>query len=81
VIADPVIFRDSRGHWPSPSSTAAHGCRLKARHPREIIDSLKEEGYQEFVLVERMFFPDMKVYHGEEIPEKSDYMSVLYARR
>jgi precorrin-2/cobalt-factor-2 C20-methyltransferase len=55
--------------------------RLKARHPKKIITDLKKEGYREFVLVERMFFPDMKVYHGEEIPEKSDYMSVLYARR
>jgi precorrin-2/cobalt-factor-2 C20-methyltransferase len=55
--------------------------RLKARHPREIIASLRADGYREFILVERMFFPDMKVYHGDEIPEKSDYMSVLYARR
>jgi precorrin-2/cobalt-factor-2 C20-methyltransferase len=55
--------------------------RLKARHPQEIIAGLKTEGYREFVLVERMFFPDMKVYRDDEIPKKSDYMSVLYARR
>ena len=55
--------------------------RLKARHPKRIIQDLKGEGYQDFVLVERMFFPDMKIYRGEEIPERSDYMSVLYARR
>lgn len=55
--------------------------RLKARHPQEIVIGLKAEGYREFVLVERMFFPDMKIYRGDEIPEKSDYMSVLYARR
>jgi precorrin-2/cobalt-factor-2 C20-methyltransferase len=55
--------------------------RLKARHPQEIVIGLKAEGYREFVLVERMFFPDMKIYRGNEIPEKSDYMSVLYARR
>ncbi len=55
--------------------------RLKARHPKKIIANLQSEGYREFVLVERMFFPDMKVYRGDEIPEKSDYMSVLYARR
>ena len=55
--------------------------RLKARHPKKIVAGLKAEGYREFVLVERMFFPDMKVYRDNEIPEKSDYMSVLYARR
>jgi precorrin-2/cobalt-factor-2 C20-methyltransferase len=62
---------------PAPSALI----RLKTRHPQEIIADLKAEGYREFVLVERMFFPDMKVYRGDEIPEKSDYMSVLYARR
>jgi len=55
--------------------------RLKARHPRKIMDELKRDGYREFILVERMFFSDMKIYHDNEIPEKSDYMSVLYARR
>ncbi|MFA5332214.1 MAG: cobalt-factor II C(20)-methyltransferase [Methanoregula sp.] len=55
--------------------------RLKARHPRKIVGDLMHDGYREFVLVERMFFPDMKIYRNEEIPEKTDYMSVLYARR
>jgi precorrin-2/cobalt-factor-2 C20-methyltransferase len=55
--------------------------RLKARHPQEIVAGLRVEGYREFVLVERMFFSDMKVYRNDEIPTKSDYMSVLYARR
>ncbi len=55
--------------------------RLKARHPKKIVAGLKAEGYEEFILVERMFFPDMKVYQNDEIPEKSDYMSVLYARQ
>ena len=55
--------------------------RLKARHPKKIVSDLTREGYTEFVLVERMSFPDMKVYRNEEIPEKTDYMSVLYARR
>jgi precorrin-2/cobalt-factor-2 C20-methyltransferase len=55
--------------------------RLKARHPQEIVTGLRAEGYREFVLVERMFFEDMKIYRDDEIPKKSDYMSVLYARR
>jgi precorrin-2/cobalt-factor-2 C20-methyltransferase len=54
---------------------------LKVRHPREKAAELRKEGYSEFVLVERMYFPDMKVYRNEDLPEKSDYLSVMYARR
>jgi len=54
---------------------------LKVRRPQERADKLRAEGYREFVLVERMFFPDMKVYRNHELPEKSDYMSVMYARK
>lgn len=52
---------------------------LKVRRPRERADRLRSEGYREFVLVERMFFPDMRVYRTGDLPEKSDYMSVMYA--
>jgi precorrin-2/cobalt-factor-2 C20-methyltransferase len=57
------------------------GCRivLKVKKPRETIDQLRSEGYREFILVERMFLSDMRVYRGEEIPDTSDYMSILYA--
>jgi precorrin-2/cobalt-factor-2 C20-methyltransferase len=54
---------------------------LKVRRPRERADQLRTEGYTDFVLVERMFFPDMKVYRNSALPEKSDYMSVMYARK
>lgn len=54
---------------------------LKVRHPRQKAAELRREGYCEFVLIERMYFPDMKVYRNENLPEKSDYMSVMYARR
>jgi precorrin-2/cobalt-factor-2 C20-methyltransferase len=54
---------------------------LKVRHPREAADALRKEGYREFVLVERMYFPDMKVYRNKDLPERSDYLSVMYARR
>jgi precorrin-2/cobalt-factor-2 C20-methyltransferase len=54
---------------------------LKVRKPKEKAASLAGEGYREFVLVERMFFDDMKVYRNAELPEKSDYMSVMYARK
>ena len=49
--------------------------------PKEKADELRTEGYREFVLVERMYFADMKVYRNEELPEESDYLSVMYARR
>jgi precorrin-2/cobalt-factor-2 C20-methyltransferase len=54
---------------------------LKVRRPQEQADQLRAAGYRDFVLVERMFFPDMKVYHTSDLPEKSDYMSVMYARK
>jgi precorrin-2/cobalt-factor-2 C20-methyltransferase len=54
---------------------------LKVRRPREKADQLRAEGYREFVLVERMFFADMKIYRNTPLPEKSDYMSVMYARK
>jgi len=54
---------------------------LKVRRPKEKVAELRKAGYREFVLVERMFFSDMKVYRGDDLPEKSDYLSVMYARR
>jgi precorrin-2/cobalt-factor-2 C20-methyltransferase len=59
------------------------GCRilLKVKRPKEMVKKLKNEGYREFVLVERMFLPDMRVCRGDDIPEKSDYLSILYAGR
>jgi precorrin-2/cobalt-factor-2 C20-methyltransferase len=54
---------------------------LKVRHPREKAAELRRQGYCEFVLVERMYFPDMRIYRNEDLPEKSDYLSVMYARR
>ncbi len=54
---------------------------LKVRRPREQAQVLRKEGFSEFVLVERMYFPDMKVYRNDDLPETSDYLSVLYARR
>lgn len=62
------------------SETGA-GIFLKVRSPKKKAAELQKEGYQKFVLVERMFFSDMRVYHDDELPEKSDYMSVMYARK
>jgi precorrin-2/cobalt-factor-2 C20-methyltransferase len=54
---------------------------LKVRRPREQADTLRADGYREFILVERMFFDDMKIFRDTMLPEKSDYMSVMYARK
>jgi precorrin-2/cobalt-factor-2 C20-methyltransferase len=54
---------------------------LKVKHPKKTAEDLRSKGYREFVLVERMYFPDMKVYRNKDLPEKSDYLSVMYARR
>ena len=54
---------------------------LKVKRPKEKADELRRKGYREFVLVERMYFEDMKVYRNDDLPEKSDYLSVMYARR
>jgi precorrin-2/cobalt-factor-2 C20-methyltransferase len=54
---------------------------LKVKHPKKKADELRRQGYREFVLVERMYFEDMKVYRNDDLPEKSDYLSVMYARR
>jgi precorrin-2/cobalt-factor-2 C20-methyltransferase len=54
---------------------------LKVRKPKETAKKLKDEGYSSFVLVERMFMDQMKVYKGNDLPETCDYMSILYAGR
>ncbi|PKL58244.1 MAG: cobalt-factor II C(20)-methyltransferase [Methanomicrobiales archaeon HGW-Methanomicrobiales-5] len=71
----------NEGFTVSDGTTSATKILLKVRKPRERADQLRAEGYREFVLVERMFFEDMNVYRNENLPEKSDYMSVMYARK
>lgn len=54
---------------------------LKVRSPRKIMDRLRSSGYSQFHLVEKMFLDGERVYHGDDIPERCDYMSVMFARR
>ena len=54
---------------------------LKVRRPKETAERLAREGYRDFVLVERMYMEDMRVYRGNSLPETSDYFSILYAGR
>lgn len=55
--------------------------RLKVTAPADEARKLMTEGYREFFLVERISMDDEKVYSGDNLPEKSNYFSVLYARR
>lgn len=54
---------------------------LKVRKPAEAVCRLKKEGYNHFVLVERMYMDGEKVYRDAEMPRRSDYFSILFARR
>jgi len=54
---------------------------LKVKKPQATRDRLKQEGFSEFVLVERMFMDNMKVYRDEELQQTSDYFSIMFARR
>ncbi|MEN6611180.1 MAG: cobalt-factor II C(20)-methyltransferase, partial [Methanoregulaceae archaeon] len=86
-ISSITAFASAAGISLSGGFVVSDGCEpdarilLKVRKPKEKMEELIREGYREFALVERMFMEDMKVYHGPDLPEKSDYMSVLYAKR
>ncbi|MDD1718831.1 MAG: cobalt-factor II C(20)-methyltransferase [Methanoregulaceae archaeon] len=54
---------------------------LKVRKPRDCMKALINEGFSRFILVERMYLPEMKVYRDGEMPVECDYMSVMYAER
>lgn len=54
---------------------------LKVRNPKERAAQLRSEGFSEFILVEKMYLPDMRIYRNEDLPDQSEYLSVLYARR
>jgi precorrin-2/cobalt-factor-2 C20-methyltransferase len=73
-LSDGFLVTDGLG--PAP-------CRimLKVRRPRDVSEILRKEGYRSFILVERMYMQDMQVYRDADLPEESDYMSILYARR
>lgn len=70
-----------QGFAVTDGGNVVHRLILKVRHPREIAAQLVREGYTDFVLVERMFLDKMKVHCGEALPERSDYMSIMFARR
>jgi len=58
-------------------------CRilLKVKRPKETAERLRKEGFRKFVLVERMYLPDMRICRDAELPETCDYLSIMYAGR
>lgn len=74
ALSDGLLVTDTSG-------SASARIVLKVRKPRVLAEKLRAEGYRSFVLVERMYMEDMKVYRDGDLPETSDYLSILYARR
>lgn len=54
--------------------------RIKATRPKKLEAELRVRGFEEFILGTRLFTVDERIVRGE-MPEKSDYFSVLLARR
>ncbi len=54
--------------------------RIKAIRPGKMARELQERGFEEFVLGRMLFTPEEKIIRGT-LPEKSDYFSVLLARK
>ncbi len=71
----------SEGFCVSDGSGVRCRVELKVRRPREVAAALEKEGFSRFVLVERMYLPDMRVFRDDELPETCDYLSILFAER
>jgi precorrin-2/cobalt-factor-2 C20-methyltransferase len=57
---------------------------MKATRPRKIAQELESQGYGQFILGARLCTPEEQIIRGEialDMPERSDYFSVLYARK
>jgi precorrin-2/cobalt-factor-2 C20-methyltransferase len=58
--------------------------RLKATRPRKLAEELASRGYGQFVLGSMLCTPEERIIRAdtpEDLPERSDYFSVLMARR
>jgi precorrin-2/cobalt-factor-2 C20-methyltransferase len=54
--------------------------RIKATRPRKLAEELKNRGFEEFVLGSMLCTAEERIVK-DEMPERSDYFSVLLARR
>jgi len=53
---------------------------MKIVRPREKAEILRTEGYNDFIVVERMYMEGEKVYR-DVLPEKTNYFSIMIARK
>lgn len=53
---------------------------MKAVRPKKIAAELKEKGFTEFILGTRLYTQEERIIRGE-MPERSDYFSVLLAKK
>ena len=53
---------------------------MKAIRPRKQAEELRREGFDEFILGTGLCTPQERIIKGE-MPEKSEYFSVLLARK
>ena len=55
---------------------------LKARRPLDIVDSLADDGFDEFIFAERLFSDNERIVKTKEnIPAKGNYFSIVYAKK
>lgn len=54
---------------------------LKVRKPKDMSVKLKAEGYNEFILAEKIFMKEQNIFRNGEIPDESPYFSILFARK
>lgn len=57
--------------------------RMKATRPKKMAKDLAAQGFEDFVLGTRLCTPQESILRGsaEDMPERSDYFTVLLARR
>jgi precorrin-2/cobalt-factor-2 C20-methyltransferase len=57
--------------------------RMKATRPNKLANDLQRKGFEEFILGTRLYTSREKIIRGkaQDMPEHSDYFSILYARR
>ncbi|MBN1432963.1 MAG: cobalt-factor II C(20)-methyltransferase [Methanomicrobiaceae archaeon] len=63
------------------SDGSENNCKilLKVRKPKQKAEELKREGYRNFILAEKMYMEDQKIYQNGDLPEESAYFSILFA--
>lgn len=66
----------------SDSSPVNDKIILKAKRPRHIIRGLQTEGFDEFILAQKLFSEDEEIIKNlEDMPDKGDYFSIIHARK